>query len=287
MSKPPAGSSCPDQSTFASGQFTNLKSNGKQTFTPVPANQIDGSDTGYIVARSLSVPASKLSIYTVTESPVKLNLSSSNDLAVPTYSIPANAKQPGRHSKRLDTSDTRNTQAVSAIDPSQGNKVALWTQHTVFGGAGAQVRWYEIDPSTPSLFQSGDVGSSGNFIFNGAISPDRIVNGATTAFGDSMVLSFNTSNKKHHPDIRMVSKIGSNAASSQVVVTTSPFSLNDFTCPGGPCRWGDYAAATPDPGASSSATHGQVWLSSQWVKDKGKGRRSSAGWGSWNWAANP
>ena len=37
----------------------------------------------------------------------------------------------------------------------------------------------------------------------------------------------------------------------------------DFTCfapDGPPCRWGDYAGASPDPAATLTGSHGQVWL---------------------------
>ena len=134
------------------------------------------------------------------------------------------------------------------------------------------------------MLQSGTVTDPSKYIFNGAISPDRKVDGGTVAFGDSMVLGFNTSAKDKFPDIRMVSKIGAGAQSSPVLVKKSKHSLNDFTCSPQPCRWGDYAAATPDPSASASGTNGRVWLTSQYVRT---GKGSGARWGSFNWAATP
>jgi hypothetical protein len=189
--------------------------------------------------------------------------------------------------------DSRNTQAVSAIDPSRGTSglTALWTQHTVFGGAGAQVRWYEINPAA-TLFQRGTISgnsTNGIFDFNGAISPDRKVLGTTKKFGDSMVLGYDSSATTQFPSIRMVSKIGSAAASAGVLIKASGASLQNWDCSDpnhpGVCRWGDYAAATPDPGSSATGSHGQVWLTSQWVRNAGTS--SSSGWGSWNWAATP
>lgn len=296
ITKPAAGSTCPDQSTFTTSTTTqNLKTGDGTTraFTPVPANQTDTSGTGYVVARPISLPATKLSIYQVTKNgDGTANVSAAHDLTVPSYTFPANAAQKDTK-KRLDTLDARNTQAVSAIDPSQppSGAVALWTQHTVFpgsGGKGAEVRWYEINPdfaaSTPVLLQSGSVADPSKYIFNGAISPDRKVDGGTAMFGDSMVLGFNTSAKDKFPDIRMVSKIGAGAQSSPVLVKKSKHSLNDFTCSPQPCRWGDYAAATPDPNASVSGTNGRVWLTSQYVRT---GKGSGARWGSFNWAATP
>ena len=57
VAKPPAGNitTCPLPSALVFGEQFGLKdANGVMVFTPVPANQIDTSGTGYIVARSLS-----------------------------------------------------------------------------------------------------------------------------------------------------------------------------------------------------------------------------------------
>jgi hypothetical protein len=297
VTKPPTGSTCPDGSTLTIGTVFNLSG----AWTPVPANQTDASTTGYVVARNSSLPSNRLVLYDVTENATTgtFNLSA-RSLTVPTYDRPASAPQPGvttGATKPLDTLDARNTQAVSAIDPSRGSrgKVAVWTQHTVFGGSGAEVRWYEINAktSTPSLFQNGSVfGSSGLHVFNAAISPDRKVFGATKAFGDNMVMGFNTSSTNQRPDIRTASKIEANALTFGPVVVASPFTRNDFGCfqPGRPfCRWGDYSAATPDPAAPTGTgiTTGQVWLTNMFVRSQGTGSSSPSTWGTWNWAATP
>lgn len=296
VSKPPAGTTCPDVSTFKAGVEQDLRNaNGTQASTPVPANQTDTSSTGYVVAEPTSVtegggPASFLSLFKVIKNTDgTLNLGAAKNVTVPNYNVPANAPQKGS-TKVLDTLDSRNTQAVSAIDPSRGTSglTALWTQHTVFGGAGAQVRWYEINPAAATLFQRGTVtgtSTNGIFNFNGAVSPDRKVLGTTKKFGNSMILGFNSSSPAQFPDIRMISKVGSATPSTRVLIKSSAVSLNDFTCSSGTCRWGDYAAATPDPGSSATGTNGQVWLTNQWVLTTGSS--FSAGWGSWNWAAKP
>lgn len=294
ITKPASGSTCPAASTFTIGQKQNLKdSTGtEQAFTPVPANQTDPSGTGWVVARPLTVPNTRLLVYQVTKNANgTLNVGTAKDQAVPPYDVPANAAQKGT-TKRLDTLDARNTQAVSAIDPSLGvsGVEAVWTQHTVFGGHGAEVRWYKINPDdgtpahNPVLLDSDIVTDPSTYYFNGAISPDRKVNGTTRAFGSNMVLGFNGSSETQFPDIRMVSKIGAAPQSPPVVVKNSKFALSDFSCKPQPCRWGDYAAATPDPGASDAETTGQVWLTSQFVRTK---KGSGSKWGSFNWIAKP
>lgn len=285
ITKPPAGTTCPAASTFKLGAKLSLKSaDGTGAQTPVPANQTDTSSVGYAVARASSNPATFVPVYTITKNATTgaLTVAAPRSLAVPSYSAPANASQPSTTNK-LDTLDGRMTQAVSAIDPRFG-RVALWTQHTTFGGFGAEVRWYEVNPSaaTPSLFQSGiATGASGRYIFNGAISPDRARSGTTAKFGGNMVLNYNSSSTTQFPDIRMRSKVGAGLISPEVLVKRSAFSHNDFTCASGTCRWGDYAAATPDPNqASTTATKGRVWSTSMFVK-------TANSWGSWNWAATP
>jgi hypothetical protein len=283
-------STCPSPSTFTSGAKQDLRNaNGSTADTPVPANEIDSLNTGYVVAHP-SFSGNFLTIFAVTKNTTTggINVSAPKTRTVASYSTPANAPQPGTTLK-LDTLDTRNTQGVLAFDPFRG-KYGFWTQHTVFGGAGAQVRWYEINPvpSTPGLLQSGAVSSSsGRFFFNGAISPDRKVRtGATSKFGDSMVLGHNSSSTTLRPDIRMVSKIQNGVQSASVRVRNSNVDfMNDFTCSSGVCRWGDYAAATPDPATPNTATLGNVWLTSNFVRTTGSS--SSSGWGSQNWAAKP
>jgi hypothetical protein len=75
-----------------------------------------------------------------------------------------------------------------------------------------------------------------------------------------------------------------------VRVKGSPGFDVDFNCAGSTavCRWGDYAAATPDPAAPAGGATGVVWLSNMWNKD-GSTIDPSTGtaWQTWNWSANP
>ena len=187
------------------------------------------------------------------------------------YDAPPNAPQSG-NSVRIDTLDGRLTQAVAATDTGHNDKFALWTQHTVSGGAGSKVRWYEIYPSDPKLIQNGSVSNSSKYDFDGAISPNRAVNGSDKSGGKNMVLNFVASSGSSFPAIKMVSKKGGNSQSGQVAVKQSPGPIAGFDCSGSGgggepdgtssqlCRWGDYASATPDPSNSS-----RIWNVSQWA----------------------
>jgi len=291
IAKPAPGPGCPALSTLKLGVGRNLSVAGARQFTPVPANQVDAGPNGWVVTvPSSGTQRSSLGIFRVTKSSTGLPTiqSSGTSLAVPAFSLPRNAPQSGsRH--LLDSGDARLTQAVSAIDPLRGGRLGLWTQHTVLGGAGAAVRWYEIDPASRTLLQSGTVAPRGVHAFNGAISPDRVSRGSTRAFGSSMVLGFNTSSPTTFPSVAMVSKRGDDSVSAPVVVRTSPGPAVDFTCAagGGVCRWGDYAAATPDPAASAADAVGRVWSSNTWTRDGRVTGENGTSWTTWNWGARP
>jgi hypothetical protein len=291
VSKPPSGSACPAASTFKVGESGALKNaNGAPAFTPVPANQTDTSSTGWAVARPESIPsggATFLTVFKVTKSATGTAVIPTTGTSVPVaaYKVPAAAPQPGT-SFKLDTSDTRPTQAVSAIDPAHGSVTALWTQHTVFGGAGAQVRWYEINPATHSLIQNGTISSTSLYTFNGAIAPDRRVNGASSMFGGDMVINVNQSSASAQVSIKVASKIGAGAISGLALVATSTAADTGFDCIQlGHCRWGDYAGATPDPASPTTGATGQVWGSS--MLSAPGGSSSSSGWATRNFAVKP
>jgi hypothetical protein len=294
ITHPPSGSSCPKASTFKAGITKPLKnSNGSAAFTPVPGSQTDRSSTGWAVARPLSIPsagATFLTVFKVTKSSTDTAVIPVKGTTVPVaaYNVPASAPQPGTPFK-LDTLAAQPTQAVTAVDPKHGSVMALWTQHTVFGGAGAQVRWYEINPAKHSLIQHGTISDASLFTFNGAISPDRRVNGSSAKFGGDMVISVNQSSASALPALRVASKIASNAISALQLVATSSAADMGFDCrttmAPNLCRWGDYSGASPDPASPTTRTTGEVWGSSMLAASGGSA--SSAGWTTRNFAVRP
>ncbi|HEX5414274.1 MAG TPA: hypothetical protein VFZ25_01325 [Chloroflexota bacterium] len=282
--KPAKGTitTCPAGTSFTVGVHPNLKNaDGTDATTPVPANLVDPSDIGYVVANEdpNGGTSTDLTLFTVTDvlgaAPI---FSAPKTVTVPAYAYPPSAPQPGT-TKTLDTLDGRLMNAVAAIDPTNNSgKVAVWTQHTVqasAGGKGSEVRWYEIDGATGNLVQKGIAQHPHQYTFMGAVSPDR--NGMSGSFGGNMVLVFNTSSTKRVPTARMVSKVGGNAQSGYVKVKASTAVDNDFSCTP-VCRWGDYSGATPDP---ASTTAGRVWASVMLSKS------GSPGWTTENWAATP
>lgn len=294
VTKPPSRPGCPAAKTLQAGVAGPLKNaNGTAAFTPVPANQIDPGPTGWAVARPDKIPAAGatfLTLFRVTRSAARTATIPAIGTAVrvSAYKIPAAAPQP-RTTFKLDTLDARNTQAVLAVDPAHRGVLALWTQHTVFGGAGAEVRWYEINPAARSLIQHGAITSRSRFTFDAAVSPDRRVNGASRRFGGDMVIDVVQSSPMLRPVIEMASKIGSAAISGLRLIASSTASDTGFDClmsgAAQLCRWGDYAAATPDPASPATGTRGLVWGSSMLAAPGGSG--SSSGWTTRNFAVRP
>jgi hypothetical protein len=288
MSKPKPNQTCANYgSTF---KFANRNVAAQSGFTPMAVNEIDTNPTGWIVARASSLPSTQLSLYKVTRNATNGNPVIQNTptkVTVPSYTSPPNAPQQGSVNP-IDTLDGRNTQGLGANDPSKNGKFAIWTQHTVRGGVGgngAEVRWYEINPVARTVLRKGKATSGSLFEFNGAISPNRRVAGQNKSGGNAMVMGFNASSSAAKPSIRLLSRVGNNAQSAQKLVRNSPGQLSGFDCfrvaERGSCRWGDYAAATPDPSAN------RIWSVSQYAVGSGSGTTGFATSRTWNFVATP
>jgi hypothetical protein len=155
----------------------------------------------------------------------------------------------------------------------------LWTAHAVFGGAGAEERWYEFNPATGAVLQNGVVGSPSLYTWNGAISPDR----AGSSFGDSMAISVSTSSSTTYPAIQFAWKKGAAAQSAMTKLVQANAPNVDFSCSStAACRWGDYSGASPDPAATG--TVGKVWLANQYNLS---GSTSSTAWRTWIFGVTP
>ena len=296
LNKPPAGSTCPSASAFLV-HTSGVLHNGDSSLaaTPVPANLVDDSNgTGYAVANAdLSTVSSAdfVSVYKVWTSGVDSSgrpvpaFGGPSTVTVNSYSMPASAPQKDSP-YLLDTLDGRFEAAVAATDPSNGNKLAVWTAHAVATNDGSAVeeRWYELDPGATTPIQGGSVSASPLFVWNGAVSPDRANNGTTSSFGGSMAMSVSTSSTTSYPAIQLVwKKAGSTQSGlTNLVQATGP--NVDFSCADtGTCRWGDYSGASPDPAASGAI--GKVWLGNQY--NLASGSTSSVSWRTWLGAVTP
>ncbi|MFL5958957.1 MAG: InlB B-repeat-containing protein [Gaiellaceae bacterium] len=276
--KPGSGdASCPASGTEL-GDSLEAVANSGNDFTPVPADIADSSVAGYVVAET---DLSHLDLYTIGHDGGGNNaVLGRTPVTVATFDFPANVPQPGT-SDVVDSSDTRLTQAVAVTDPATGQE-GVWTQHTVAGPGGGPsvVRWYELTPGASAPRQTGTVsGPSGSFAFNGAISP--------TKDGTSAAIFYNSGSSSRLVDLRVQDRRPDTALGTSVEdlqLASSAAADEDFSCPSGPldppCRWGDYAAASPDPSNACL-----VWGTSMLTADAPDGFGTPQ-WGTQNAAIN-
>jgi hypothetical protein len=240
---------CPSSITVNHTSLSTRLLNGDgvtPAFTPVPVNTMTGAANGYIVSSydvggnvQAPTPQSKLAVWHLDSSGV---LHQDLDVGVASYSAPAPAPQLGSTNK-IDTLDGRLTQAQG--DPASG----IWTQHTVLGGAGAMVTWYQLTAvgTSLTLAQSGNLSSVSDSIFNAAISPSYSARGA--------VIEYSRSSATIDPVIAAQVRVkatppGQMAPGEIVLASSSAADAETVSCnvpAAAPCRWGDYSAATPDP----------------------------------------
>jgi hypothetical protein len=144
----------------------------------------------------------------------------------------------------LDTGYGNLHNAAGAVDPAHGGRFVIWTEHTVRGGAGSEVRWYELDPQSGGVIQWGRVTDPNRYIFNAAITPDRAATLGTG--GGDMALTFNTSSSNTYATLEMAYR---RSGQSRLTVTSIKPSDGSYTanCDKGVCWWGDYSGASPDP----------------------------------------
>jgi hypothetical protein len=249
----------PTASVFGSQATPLTTSDGTTAFTPVPANTADSVAAGYVVAADAPyfvASPSQVMAWHVGGTATAPTLLPDGNMNVSAFAFPANVPQPST-SNVLDSADARLTQAVAHADPLAGGAEAVWTQHTVDGPGGRSVvRWYELLPASLAVRQQGTIQNGSLFVFNGAISP---------AFdGTTGAINYNTGSSSQLADIRAQSRAGGtalNQMTGEVVLGTSNAIDQDFSCTapnGPPCRWGDYAGASPDPVEIQS-----VWGSNQ------------------------
>jgi hypothetical protein len=99
------------------------------------------------------------------------------------------------------------------------------------------------------------VSKATHFVFNAAISPTRS--------GQDAVIQYNLGSGSLLAQIHASwhsSDLAASATTGDILIGSSVAAAQDFSCNPGPCRWGDYAGATPDPVAQDT-----VWASNQLI----------------------
>ncbi|GAC1318937.1 MAG: hypothetical protein NVSMB25_09020 [Thermoleophilaceae bacterium] len=272
--KPASPELCPGAPTPASYTVNGspakpLKTSaGGSAVTPVPANTFDSSAGAYVVAADDpgSGSANHLMAWHVGSGDATAGtptLVPDGPILVNSYGAPPNVPQPVTgsvcsvlsQSYCLDTLDGRLTMAVALADPGAGRE-AVWTQQTISDSNGrSAMRWYQLVPSTLSARQQGTITDGTGYVFNGAASP--------TSGGDAAAFFYNVGGPSQQVDIRARTRsagLPAGASGGETTIGTSAAPAQDDSCTPGPCRWGDYSGANPDPGNSTL-----VWGANQLI----------------------
>jgi hypothetical protein len=275
IAKPPAGTSCVSGSSLSSGiQALKNPDNTTSPWMPTASKQVDPSTTGYVIGVPSYVSGNTLTEYKISENSTgsAITVDSPSSVSIPSYSFPhyvaqAGLTKAGNPAPPLET-QTYLAQTIMAYDPRENN-YALWTSQTDAGGAGTKVDWYEINPSASNLFQTGTISDANLNIFNSAISPDRVYLNGKGYFGNSAVITFNTSSDTTFSAIYAMSIVNGETQSNMELLKQSLGPDVDFTCSSASsvfCRWGDYPGAVPNPASpiKKGNTGGQVLITNQY-----------------------
>jgi hypothetical protein len=169
------------------------------------------------------------------KTPANTTLSSAMPVSVPAFSRALSAPQKGT-SEKLDSLSDRMMYRLAYRN--FGDHEALVASHSVVLDGRNAVRWYEFrNPSSPTLFQSGNIANKKLFYWMGSIAQDKKGN---TAVG------FSTSSADDFPGINYAGRMASDALGKMKVhkglTTTGTGSQTS-----GLSRWGDYSSMTVDP----------------------------------------
>ena len=221
---------------------------GDNAFTPVPANTLESTNRGYIVAAdnpNTGATASQIMAWHIEGPPNSPTLVPDGNMNVSSYAQARVVPQPGVPDVlNVPSMSPRLTAAVMASDPDAGGAKAIWTQHAIDGPGGrSQARWYELLPATKTVRQEGTISSPLHYVFNPGISP--------TKRGNEAVINYNLASSTQVPQIAARSRrsdtpLGEMSGETIIGTSDAPLVCADNP-PEGLCSWGDYAGASPDP----------------------------------------
>lgn len=226
-----SGSSTLNITTFADVTAAS----GEPAFSIEPAVTYGSAPGEFLVAAGFtSNPGNNLNVFEINTSGTP-TLSSVN-LAVPSFSIPPDATQPGT-GFQIATNDFRLLNAVWSNN-------YLWCGQNAgqSTGTGAAARWYQIAASslaTVALAQTGDVTGTGDAYY-----PALSVNA-----GGDLGMVFTTSSVSQYASAAFTGRAASdppNTVRSFAIYRAGTNDYADFAI-----RWGDYSGISLDPGGTS------------------------------------
>jgi hypothetical protein len=235
-----------------------LNPDGSLAFTLQPATQpnLGGEyDDTYHLINSKFFQGKTLTLWDVNYTAGTPPTIANSALRVQPYHNPTDAKQPDTE-EVIDMGDTRLMNV--SYDTGTGS---LWTAHTISGG---RARWYEVDPDTNSVVQSGNFKRAGYPTFYPTIA----------AQDGNAVFVYNTASPRRgkNPGYASVEVAGRTADFQQGVMEDYEVVKNgvdDYDYQDGPTgepdngpqvmRWGDYNGVSVDPDGES------IWVVSQYA----------------------
>jgi hypothetical protein len=151
---------------------------------------------------------------------------------IPNFDFPPNAPSMGSTTD-ISTGDTRLVNAVFAGG-------SIWTSHAVDVNGRAGARWYEIDPFTATLLQTGTVSDPTLAYFYPSIAADA--NG-------NVVMGFSGTSDGQFVGAYSCGRISSDPAGEMSTPVQYSMGLGSYTRVdgGGRNRWGDYSQTSLDP----------------------------------------
>ena len=217
-----------------------------------PAGYVVAADAPYFVASPSQVMA--WHVGGTATAPV---LVPDGNMNVTPFAFPANVPQPStsEHARLRPTRASR--RRSSHADPSAGGAQAVWTQHTVDGPGGRSVvRWYELLPASLTVRQLGTIQSPSPVRFQrrDLTGLERHHRGDQLQHGQRLAA---------RPDPGAVAALDhapqpdDRRGGARHQRRERP-GLQLHGAHGPPCRWGDYAGASPDPNDSQA-----IWGSNQ------------------------
>jgi hypothetical protein len=211
-------------------------------------NALDGSGTtGFVTFWTVNDPTG-----TPTLLPVNLSVAGWNDFSLPDCMALGAAPA-------IDTGDTRMLGVVE-------RNGSIWATHTQPNAASSAVRtearWYEIDPTGPTVVQFGQVADPSRCYFYPAIQPDAAGNVTLvmagvdpTIFGSAFYTGRNASDATG--TMQRVTALKNGLASYAIVDSST-----------GENRWGDYSGISIDPST------GEMWMVGEFAATQTK-------WSTW------
>jgi hypothetical protein len=171
-------------------------------------------------------------------------------VAVPAYSAPPNASQPGT-AQVLDTLDARFVNASAQIS------AFIYNIHSVAFGAAA-LRWYRINLNTVALVSSATFFESGtDATFNASL----VVDGA-----QRMYVSYSRTDAPAGagPQAKATGKlVGDANLGPGILLAVGPSLTGNFDPGHGSQRWGDNSSVSLDPNTFTAAGNPMVWTTNE------------------------